>query len=283
MHAYLSSLALASLIAPTTATNIVSSGVKTTVDKPRGKYEVWHDADVPACCSVVLLLTVGTAMSVQDYSMLSTKMIDASGGATGVIFIDNNPRSIVKTSGTKLASIANAIVKDIASHLPAENPRYFVGGHSAGGQAAVEALAAKAFSFPVHGFIGMAPYEVDPTKMSLAGVPSMNWGFQHMTCGVTPAKAGRAAYTISEEGHRVFYDVDDKTWNHLTGGPHCIFTNSSCLGLCHPKKDLWMQEGVAQAVHNFTTVVATGAPFTGQMFAAPKSSVDVIMDSTADE
>lgn len=40
---------------------------------------------------------------------------------------------------------------------------------------------------------------------------------------------------------------------------------------------------VAQAVHNFTTVVATGAPFTGQMFAAPKSSVDVIMDSTADE
>ena len=59
---------------------------------------------------------------------------------------------------TTQAAIANAIAKDIASELPAENPRYFVGGHSAGGQAAVEALAAKAFAFPVHGFIGMAPY-----------------------------------------------------------------------------------------------------------------------------
>ena len=158
MHPYLSSLALASLIAPTTATNIVSSGVKTTADKPRGKYEVWHDADAAACCSVVLMLTVGTAMSVQDYSTISMKMIEASGGATGVIFIDNNPRSIVKTSGTKLAAIANGIVKDIALDLPgAENPRYFVGGHLAGGQAAVEALAAKAFDFPVHSFIGMAP------------------------------------------------------------------------------------------------------------------------------
>jgi len=182
---------------------------------------------------------------------------------------------------TTQAAIANAIAKDIASELPAENPRYFVGGHSAGGQAAVEALAAKAFAFPVHGFIGMAPYEVDPTTMSLAGVPSMNWGFQHMTCGVNPAKAAHAGYEVSEEGHRVLYDTRNTNWNHLTGGPHCVFTNSGCFGMCHPKKDEWMQEGVAQAVANFTSVVATGKTFTVQMFAAPKSSVDVIMDPVA--
>lgn len=76
----------------------------------------------------------------------------------------------------------------------------------------------------------------------------MNWGFQSMTCGVNPADAAKAGYEVSEEGHRVLYEAPNTNWNHLTDGPHCIFTNSGCLGMCHPKKDLWMQDGVAHCV-----------------------------------
>ena len=59
---------------------------------------------------------------------------------------------------------------------------------------------------------------------------------------------------------RVFYQVQTDNWNTVTGGPHCSFTDSSCLGMCGGSKSMkdLVHDGVGESVKVFIEKAAHG-------------------------
>lgn len=246
------------------ATDDVISSKKETISGVRGNF-IYHYAQGSACGSLVML-NVGTAMSVGAYDALATDIATQSPDAV-VFIVDNNPRRIPKTSANKFAGITNAITDQltdlvsVCQSVPTE--KIFIGGHSAGGQAAIEATQKREqlLSYPVAGFIGMAPFDVSAVDDSPIDVPSLQWGFSKTSCAVTYTKAAMLAYQISQpETGRVFYQVVTNNWNSLTGGPHCSFTGSGCAGMCAGSRDMrsFVHENVGRSVKVLIDNAATG-------------------------
>eukprot|EP00565_Helicotheca_tamesis_P003313 CAMPEP_0185727780 /NCGR_PEP_ID=MMETSP1171-20130828/3376_1 /TAXON_ID=374046 /ORGANISM="Helicotheca tamensis, Strain CCMP826" /LENGTH=245 /DNA_ID=CAMNT_0028396413 /DNA_START=552 /DNA_END=1289 /DNA_ORIENTATION=- len=236
-------------------------------------------------------------MSVGDYDDLANDVATQSPDAV-IFIVDNNPRSINKQSATKFAGITNAIIGQLADlvsvceSVPTE--KIFVGGHSAGGQAVIEATQKREelLSYPVAGFIGMAPFNVGSVDGSPIDVPSLNWGFSKTSCGVTYTKAAMLAYQISQpETGRVFYQVVTHNFNTLTGGPHCSFTDRGCAGMCAGSADMrsFMHENVGKSVKVLIDNSATGiekSDFEFEMSSDEEVNLfvneDTIMASTKD-
>eukprot|EP00591_Stephanopyxis_turris_P001495 CAMPEP_0195510926 /NCGR_PEP_ID=MMETSP0794_2-20130614/3419_1 /TAXON_ID=515487 /ORGANISM="Stephanopyxis turris, Strain CCMP 815" /LENGTH=246 /DNA_ID=CAMNT_0040638441 /DNA_START=319 /DNA_END=1059 /DNA_ORIENTATION=+ len=198
-------------------------------------------------------------MSVTEYEELGKSVARRDPSAVAII-IDPHRGFLTKQNGTKFTDVVNAISKDISNLVDScsetKPQHYLIGGHSEGGQGAVEALKINQLVFPPAGFVGLAPYKITPDlKIS---IPSLNIGFSKMSCLVCPCEAALAAYSNSDSSNRVFYQLQTNNWNFVTGGPHCSFADNGCtLGICPGKGNIseWMHDFVGQTVHLFLEAI----------------------------
>jgi hypothetical protein len=192
-----------------------------------GQYRVYYKSPSPSTCEA-FVLGVGTAMSRDSYDNLAAAM---SNYGYVVVIMDHQPGSMTKTDATKykncVIEVQNNILGWVSSTGITSIANWILGGHSAGGQAAQNAVSANPG-------LADAIFSIDPYNCSGAGsvsVPALYWGFNVTTCFVTQEDAAEAAYYGSLE-ERAFYRA--KKINSF--GPcgyspkyyHCSFADGSC-------------------------------------------------------
>lgn len=194
---------------------------------PTGQVRVHHSVATPANCNAILL-GVGTAMSISSYDKLSDELIKY--GYVAVI-MDHAPGNMIKTDPAKYAALANDIKVNLSSWLSGSAcssiTHWVMGGHSAGGQAAQNAIANSLTQAD-------AIFSIDPYNVSNAGfvnVPALYWGFDVTTCFVDKNSAAKAAY-LRSQNHRAFFRVAKKySWGPCGYSPvyfHCSFCDDHC-------------------------------------------------------
>ena len=224
---------------------------------PEGQLEAYY-ADGSVCESIVFI-HVGTAMRVGNYEDLGKAVAQQD---TVALIIDSNPGNPLKQDGEKFTNLVNAISEKLSTLVECctKQPKYnLIGGHSGGGQAAVEALQTMdEITFTPTGFVGLAPYEIS-SDLAIH-IPSLDIGFSKMSCLVQPSKAALAAYLNSDSDHRVFYQLQTHNLNVVTGGPHCSFADNGCAGgLFCPGDSIkeWMHSFVGQTVQLFLEAIVS--------------------------
>ncbi|MFZ5571745.1 MAG: hypothetical protein ACOZF0_15185 [Thermodesulfobacteriota bacterium] len=192
-----------------------------------GNVRVYYSTACPAT-SDAILLGVGTSMLTSSYGNLANAMANLG---HIVVIMDHNPGNMIKTDATKFRNLALDVRTNLVGWLAATNCRaiahWIMGGHSAGGQAAQNAVA---------GNPGLADavFSIDPYNCSETGtvhVPALYWGFNVTTCFVTKEDAAEAAY-YGSAGPRAFVRVAKKyVWGPCGYSPkffHCSFCDGHC-------------------------------------------------------
>lgn len=280
-------------------TNIVKSGSQTVgsggslfgfgAQKPHYQYEYYHDSSVKkGSASVVILFVVGTAMSCTAYSDLATKCV--SGQSTVWVTVDNSPGGIVKLSPEDTAAAFNDIAANITERLgetASSTATILVGGHSAGGFAAIAAMQENggALSFKPAGFIA-----ADPLGRG-AGVPSMTiecptfaMGFTIKTCAVTLDQAGLAAYNITSNGNRVMMQMRNLRSGFGKEITHCIFASDGCPGCAANEAGAWTREVMGEFCILFVNSIVNGTTTTkAQYVEATGDNSDLVNVFYGDE
>lgn len=193
-----------------------------------GQVRVHYPQKTGSCDAV--LLGVGTAMSRDSYDKLSEQLI---GHGYVVAILDHAPGELVKTSASKYANLVNALKNQLPGWLAGRGTcaggvaHWVLGGHSAGGQAAHNAVVSDSG-------LADAMFNIDPYDISGSGsvnVPTLNWGFDVTTCFVEKNKAAKAAYQKST-GPRAFVRVAKQySWGPCGYSPkyfHCSFCDGHC-------------------------------------------------------
>jgi len=247
--------------------------------------------DTTSRCQAVVILIVGTAMSVGDYVQLATTIVSKSGSSNGssyvVAIMDNNTKNIKKQSGTQSVNVANQVVENLSTYVPVcvnQQPLYYFGGHSAGGAGAIIAINSStneqpALNFPVAGYIGLSPTGFKASN--ILSIPTLLWDFSLMTCAVCPKTAAQLAYNIVDiqdnvQVPRIFYQVQaTNTVNYMLGGDHCTYTDSGCAGMCGGTKTdrSDMHDAVAESIHNFW-VAMTNGNYNKQQFILNNNNIE---------
>lgn len=248
-----------------------------------------YDVD-RASCDNVLLLGVGTLMSVRDYDNISKKI--ASHNSIVVIVADHNVEHVEKTSPERYAMLTNEVINQLNRLLPIcrsgvasydeDTIQFLIGGHSASGQAALQAwqkgLLSTTSQHPV-AFLGLDPYEISnrtiDQQMGLT-LPSLSWGFKKSTCLVQTEKAARGAYETTK-GSRVLYVIDNSGEGCTI--THCVFTDRGC-GVrpfsCTTMTTLeWVHEAVAESVGLFLQALHGASAFDHSQFELSRSLLPV--------
>jgi len=240
--------------------------VANTTKLPEGHFRSHYDDAVEWQCDTVMLMGVGTAMSANKYDKLSTEIV--TGRSIVFIMMDFNPYNMVKLSAKKYARLANAVAKQITTLVPAciRPPAhgYIIGGHSAAGQAAIEALPSLLETVKPIAFFGLDPFNAKKaSRRHNITIPAIYWGFAKTTCFVTAKNAAMFAYEHTSSHERVFFQVAN-THTKIT---HCIFTDNGCGGCVCPseKEDAWVRTAVGKTVSSFISAVITGE-FSDQEF-----------------
>ena len=193
----------------------------------------FHYDEVVSSCNYLLLLGVGTFMSVSDYDNLSRALTYDQNLVVAVI--DHNVQNLEKTSSTKFASLVHEIIFQISSLIPIctrGQAKLLIGGHSASGEAAMNAWhegLLSALPRETIGFIGLDPYEISNKTMPdniIMSLPGLYWGFTTTTCLVEVQKAARAAYNKTVKDARVLYVIHNEKHDSQTS--HCVFTDKGC-------------------------------------------------------
>ena len=221
-----------------------------------GRLRYFYDDAVSSrnACENLVLLGVGTAMRTSEYDELLSGMVQDQ--PTVAVMVDQNPFWFVKTNSRRFATFSNAIVDQLSDIVPAcrsAPQRIVVGGHSAGGQAAWDAVAAELYSFEVAGFLGLDPFRLDPNDRS--DVPALLWGFTKTTCQVTASNAAKAGYQATSNTNRVFYQID----NASNDAGHCSFTDNGCVGPICPapeESSTFVRESVSDSTQRFLAAIA---------------------------
>jgi len=184
----------------------------------------YHFEDSPSDLPhrIVLMLAVGTDMNVADYDLISLQVIKAN-PALVVILLDHVPGLFVKFFPKRVADLVEATKKQLPNLVPTldGNAPIIIGGHSAGGEAAIGAMSRLSFT-PV-GYFGLDPFPILGSSRNI-NVPSMVWGYSKTTCAVNVNAAAKAAYIIGDKSYRVLYQIQNSE-NSLT---HCSFTDKGC-------------------------------------------------------
>jgi len=195
-----------------------------------GDVKLHYSDPLPASCEVVVL-GVGTAMSVNDYDKLSTAIAEYG---HIVAVVDHNKNNMVKTDDEKFLNLATELKTqffDLASDFGCKQVKHWLmGGHSASGQAAQNAIAAN------HG-LADAVFSLDPFDASQVApvcLPAMYWGFKHTTCFVSRNNGAAKVYEQGET-NQALYQVNNKFyWSKFGYIPdyyHCSFCDSGFM-LC---------------------------------------------------
>eukprot|EP00429_Kryptoperidinium_foliaceum_P063989 CAMPEP_0176055104 /NCGR_PEP_ID=MMETSP0120_2-20121206/27427_1 /TAXON_ID=160619 /ORGANISM="Kryptoperidinium foliaceum, Strain CCMP 1326" /LENGTH=349 /DNA_ID=CAMNT_0017388587 /DNA_START=152 /DNA_END=1201 /DNA_ORIENTATION=+ len=238
-------------------------------------------------CSHLLLLGVGTTMKVADYERISKAIV--RGKSTVVVFTDHNVDSFKKTSPQKYASLFNETIQQLENLIPyceSRNPAILFGGHSASGQAALQAWQMGLLGDPDShtmpaGFIGLDPYLISSKTLNKSielTLPSLNWGFSNTTCLVDVEKAARAAYGLTRHEARVLYALRNEEGTADAAMTHCVFADHGC-GIppftCGAQMNFdWVLDAVATGIHLFLTAIDRRNPFHRNQFNLPKDIKD---------
>jgi hypothetical protein len=203
-----------------------------------GQYRYFFDSTVSTFCDSVVMLGVGTGMTTEDYSLVSSAIVRGQPNLI-VLVTDHSPDWLVKSSEKDYVRVTNAINDNLAIILPlcsntrSHSPKILVGGHSASGGTAWRCL--HQLNFLPHGFIGLDPFRIDPHDTSQdkrPRIPTINYGFTALTCGVSPDYAALASYEASGDWkRRILYRFDSSNVSALS---HGSFTDHGCFGSICP-------------------------------------------------
>ena len=200
-------------------------------------FAVYIDDSIPVKdVQTAIVLGVGTQMKKDDYSNLA-EAIQINTQNSIVFIMDPNPNFFTKFNPKDFQKGFSAIVAWIKMANYNGVQKYFIGGHSASGQAGIQALQnLKALGVTISGFIGIDPCCIGssfyPPQLSdnkktaaLFTVPSLFWTTQPNPC-TKPTAAGEGFYNLAVSNGRGLCNALFK----LKEGPeHCIFTNAGCM------------------------------------------------------
>lgn len=187
-----------------------------------------HYPDEAASECTAVFMGMGTAMRTDSYDKLATQVT-----AHGHIFValDHAPGNLVKTSADRYLNLAEVVKDQLLVWLPDAKcnsiNHWIMGGHSAGGQAAQNAVASQ--SGLADAIFSIDPYNAKDTDP--VNLPAMYWGFDTTTCFVDINDAAKEAYYRSTN-RRVLYQVNtDYSWGPCGYSPtyfHCSFCDGHC-------------------------------------------------------
>ena len=223
-----------------------------------GDIRVFYPGTTASSCDAILF-GVGTSMSADSYDKLSNALIEYG---YIVVIMDHNPGNMIKTSSSKYSALASDVKSNLVSWLSSTNcteiDLWVLGGHSAGGQAAQNAISDDSS-------LADAIFSVDPYDCSETGdiaIPALYWGFNFTSCFVTKSDAAEAAY-YSSNGPRVLQRVKRK----YTFGPcgfapkffHCSVGDGHCLACtnCITTPDYFFTD-MANSVNKFIDAAFNG-------------------------
>jgi len=246
-----------------------------------GQYRVYYKSPSPAACEA-FVLGVGTAMSRDSYDNLAAAI---SSYGYVVVIMDHQPGSMTKTDAGKYKNCVVEIQNNMLGWLSGTGctsiAHWILGGHSAGGQAAQNAVS---------GNPGLAEaiFSIDPYNCSGAGavnVPALYWGFNVTTCFVTKEDAARAAY-YGSASERAFYRVASVySWGPCGYSPkyfHCSFTDSDCPACtnCMYTPSAFYTD-VAKSVNKFINAAFYGTWSKANVTVSTSTPTQLFVDSDA--
>lgn len=199
-----------------------------------GKVRIHYPDSGSNNCAVVML-GVGTAMQTSSYDKLSERIADYGHIA---VTLDHAPGNMIKTDANKYKNLAEDVKDQLLNWISASScnvvNHWIMGGHSAGGQAAQNAIANSIGL--ADGIFSIDPYNAKDTDP--VNIPAMYWGFNSTTCFVTVDDAAKEAYKRSDD-RRAFYKVDTKySWGPCGYSAkyfHCSFCDGHCPGCTNCK------------------------------------------------
>lgn len=247
-----------------------------SIDKSldEGKIRIHIPENLKESCSAILL-GVGTAMGANGYDKLSHAINDY-GHVT--VILDHAPGNMMKTDASRYTALAQKVKDELLNWLidtPCKGIDYWImGGHSAGGQAAQNAIAQN--SGLADGIFSIDPYNGKDTDH--VNVPAVYWGFSRTTCFVEVNDAAKETYKRSED-RRAFYRVNTKyTWGPCGYSPkyfHCSFCDGHCPACTNCKStpdhffrdvaksvDLFVKHGFSENWNKTNMTYNTKTPYT---------------------
>lgn len=182
----------------------------------------------------VLLLGVGTAMAVTDYTDIASGISQLL-PAVFVVFLDPNPGNPIKTSGNSYQKAVGSIQNWFASVARSVGDitftKYVIGGHSASGRAAAQAIS---LGLAVSGFIGFDPYDYSTTQAGTYDipVPALIWSLSKPsfldTCRYDQSKSGYGFYVHATTTNPPNQCSTHRLYTFTDGTQHCVFANGGC-------------------------------------------------------
>ena len=245
-----------------------------------GQIRIHYPASTPTYCEAILI-GVGTSQARDDYDWLSEELTEYG---YIVVIVDHNPGNMIKTDAVKFRNCALEVKANLVIWLSGTNctgiAHWIMGGHSAGGQAAQNAVSGDAN-------LADAVFSIDPYNCSNTGdvsVPALYWGFDVTTCFVDKNDAAKAAY-YGSTGPRVFQKVKKVyKWGPCGYSPlyfHCSFCDDHCLACtnCKYTPDYFFID-VANSVKKFVDAAFYGTWSKNNLaISSPTTPVTLYVDS----
>ena len=249
-------------------------------DLSTGDVRVHYPSAISGDCEAIVL-GVGTAMTRGGYDNLSEALTDYG---YVVVIMDHSPGNMIKTDAAEYRACALDVQANLVSWLSGTGctgiAHWILGGHSAGGQAAQEAIAADPTL--ADAVFSIDPYDCSDTDM--VSLPALYWGFNVTTCFVTKADAAEAAY-YGSASQRVFQRVATVyTWTWCGYSPkyfHCSFCDNHCPACtnCSYTPDSFFDD-VAASVHKFVNAAFYGTWSKANLtLSNPTTPVTLFVDS----
>jgi len=246
-----------------------------------GQVRVFYKSPSPATCEA-FILAVGTAMSRDSYDNLANAMT-AYGYV--VVIMDHQPGSMTKTDAAKFKNCTIEVQNNILGWLSGTGctgiAHWILGGHSAGGQAAQNAVGGDLS-------LADAMFSIDPYNIegaSRINLPGLYWGFNVTTCFVEKSDAAEAAYYYCD-GPRAFYRVKKiYSWGPCGYSPkyyHCSFADGSCPACtnCMYTPSAFYTD-VAKSVNKFVNAAFYGTWSKANLTVSTTTPTELFVDSDA--
>lgn len=249
------------------------------INASNGNVSIHYPTNTGPQCNAIVL-GVGTAMSVDGYDKLSTQLV-ANGFVVAIL--DHNVGNLVKTDKNKFRNLALEVKSNLTAWISDSKcssiAHWIMGGHSAGGQAAHNALVDDST-------LADAIFSIDPYDISGSGqvnLPALYWGFDVTTCFVEKDKAAKAAY-LRSTAQRAFFRVAKKySWGPCGYSPkyfHCSFCDGHCPACtnCATTPDHFFVD-VASSVNRFVKASLYGTWSKAAVQTATTTPVTLFVDA----
>lgn len=226
-----------------------------------------------ATCAA-LVYGVGTAMESSDYSFLATAV--ASLGHV-VAVVDHAPGWPIKLNGDAFNAAFTAVKAELVANrsFACAAWSFVVGGHSAGGRAALGPATAAADAY-----WGTDPFDCSDVAAASLALPRVFWALPNTTCLVTASRAGAGGFAASPTGRKALYTLAVDTYHSSCEAQpsygHCAFTDHGCVvghvpvcKKCASSPDEMFYRDLAASFDALVATLVRGAPWAETTFALP--------------